>query len=80
MEKDPINPSYYRRGKIPVHTFIIDQGLDSDEASIVKYMCRHKYRGGVLDLQKARWYLNKLIRRYKKELKDADRKTDPAEV
>ena len=70
METDPINPSYYRRGKIPVHTFIIDQGLNPDEASIIKYICRHRYKDGVLDLQKARWYLNKLIRRCKKDKSD----------
>ena len=31
------------------------------EGNIVKYVTRWKYKDGVDDLKKARWYINKLI-------------------
>jgi len=58
---DPTNPDYYRRGKIEVADFIDDQNLDWKQANIVKYVCRFKYKGGLEDLKKARWYLDRLI-------------------
>jgi hypothetical protein len=29
--------------------------------NIIKYVARYKHKNGVEDLEKARWYLNKLI-------------------
>jgi hypothetical protein len=31
------------------------------QGNIMKYLCRYPYKNGVEDLEKARWYLNKLI-------------------
>jgi hypothetical protein len=58
---DPINPAYYLKGKIEVADFIADQKLDYFEGNVVKYICRWKDKGGVQDLNKIKWYLNKLI-------------------
>ncbi|MGL5113606.1 MAG: DUF3310 domain-containing protein [Flavobacterium sp.] len=69
MEKisDPINsPSHYKQGKIEVFDFIEDQKLDFAEGCVVKYVARHRHKGKPLeDLQKAAWYLNKLIEKEK---------------
>ena len=37
------------------------------QGNIIKYMWRYKYKNGVEDLNKAKWYLDKLI-----EIKNAD--------
>jgi len=37
------------------------QKLSFHEASIVKYVCRHRRKGGREDLEKAMWYLDRLI-------------------
>jgi len=37
------------------------------QGNIIKYMWRYKYKNGVEDLKKAKWYLDKLI-----EIKNAD--------
>lgn len=30
-------------------------------ANVIKYICRWKHKGGLRDLKKARWYLDRLI-------------------
>ena len=37
--------------------------MDYLEGNIVKYISRYKYKNGVEDLEKARFYLNMLIER-----------------
>jgi len=62
-------PAHYTHGKIEVITFIEDQNFDMIEGSIIKYIARYKYKDSpILDLLKARWYLNRLIKREKKEI------------
>lgn len=60
---DPVNhPSHYTQGKIEVIDFIEDQKLGFHEAQVIKYICRAKHKGNeIQDLQKARWYLDRLI-------------------
>lgn len=36
-------------------------GLPHHEATILQYVVRHRKKGGVEDLRKARWYLDRLI-------------------
>jgi hypothetical protein len=62
-DTDNVNhPSHYTTGKIEVYDFIEDQKLGYNEGNIVKYICRHPHKGQSLqDLQKANWYLKKLI-------------------
>lgn len=59
---DNVNhPSHYTQGNIEVIDFIEDQSLDYREGNVIKYVCRYKYKNGLEDLKKARWYLNRLI-------------------
>ena len=62
---DPDNvhsPQHYTKGKIEVIDFILDQQLDFISGNIIKYVCRARHKGKLKeDLEKARWYLNKLL-------------------
>jgi hypothetical protein len=60
---DKINPSYYRK-KIEVSDFIDEYDLDYFEGNVIKYVVRHKAKNGLEDLQKAKWYLERLIKKY----------------
>ena len=56
-----INPNHYRQGNIEVIDFIEDQKMDYKEGNIIKYVSRYKYKNGVEDLLKAKWYLDRLL-------------------
>jgi len=43
-------------------------GLAYHEGNVVKYVSRWKYKGGILDLRKARWYLDRLIENAENEV------------
>lgn len=59
---DLINhPPHYTFGTIEVIEVIDGLNLDYYQGNIVKYVARYKHKGGVDDLKKARWYLNRLI-------------------
>ena len=60
---DKINSSYYRK-KIEVSDFIDEYDLNYFEGNIIKYVVRHKAKNGLEDLQKAKWYLERLIKKY----------------
>jgi len=60
-ENQRINPSHYQQGDIEVIDFIIDQKMDYLTANIQKYIARWRFKDGVCDLKKARWFLDKLI-------------------
>jgi len=53
-------PLHYNRG-IQTTDYICSWGMDFCEGNIVKYVTRWKYKDGLDDLKKARWYVNKLI-------------------
>lgn len=63
MMSDKINPSYYRK-KIEVSDFIDEYELNYFEGNVIKYVVRHKAKNGLEDLQKAKWYLERLIKKY----------------
>jgi hypothetical protein len=63
---DMVNsPAHYN--KAGIETIDIIQSVTGDgfetylQGNILKYICRYKYKNGVEDLEKARWYLNRLI-------------------
>ena len=66
-KKDMVNhPPHYNEGGLECIDYIKQQlgaGFPSYlEGSIIKYIHRHKYKdANIQDLQKAKWYLNKLI-------------------
>lgn len=58
------HPSHYNVGKIEVIEFIEDQKLDHHRGTAVKYICRAGRKNPdtfVEDIQKAVWYLQRLI-------------------
>ena len=64
---DPINPSHYRQGEVEcidaLAAATVDlKGLDAVcTANAIKYLWRWKQKGGVQDLEKAQWYIDRLI-------------------
>jgi len=56
-----INPQHYRQGDIEVIDLILDQKMDYLTASVQKYLARWRFKEGIEDLRKARWFLDKLI-------------------
>ena len=64
-ERDPITqPAHYTKGKIEVLDAIMALGLDPCEANVVKYICRHRFKSGIVDLKKGREYINLMIENY----------------
>jgi len=64
---DKINPNYYKNK--PIETIeIIRNELTSDEfrgylkGQVWKYLSRHRGKNGFEDLQKAKWYMDYLIK------------------
>lgn len=65
--KDNINPSHYKQGTIEcidaIESATINKvGLDAVcTANVIKYIWRFEDKGGVEDLNKAMWYLQRMI-------------------
>lgn len=55
------HPKHYNFGKIEVIDAIEDWGCGFHDGNVVKYVARYKYKNGLEDLKKARWYLDRLI-------------------
>jgi hypothetical protein len=62
---DPINPSHYRQGGIDcieaIKAALGDGFIGYVWGNVLKYLWRWPKKGGVEDLKKARWYLDRLI-------------------
>ena len=59
---DPVNsPKHYTQGEMEVITAIEGLGLDYHQGNILKYVSRYKYKNGIEDLRKAKWYIDRLI-------------------
>jgi hypothetical protein len=62
--EDTVNhPKHYKNGKIEPIDFINGNNMDYLEGNIIKYISRYKFKNGMEDLHKARFYLNMLIER-----------------
>jgi hypothetical protein len=56
-------PKHYNSGKIEVWDFITDQDMCYLAGNVIKYVSRFRHKGTPLkDLQKARAYIDRLIR------------------
>ena len=69
---DPTNPAYYRDGGIETIDFIEAKGLDRNFylANCIKYIARSGKKNGedvLTGLKKARWYLDRCIRRMERD-------------
>lgn len=56
-----VGGDHYVSRQIQSWDYIISNGLGYLEGNIIKYVSRHKFKGGVQDLYKAQHYLQKLI-------------------
>lgn len=63
---DPINSPRHYKGEVEPFDLIQAQNLGYCEGNIVKYIVRWKQKGGIEDLEKAHWYIHKLVE-YEKE-------------
>ena len=71
---DPVNkPVHYNVGGIEAIEAIMaatnEQAEGYLQGNIMKYLWRYRYKNGLEDLQKAQWYLNKLIEVYQEKHK-----------
>lgn len=58
---DMVNhPKHYNQG-IEVIDFIESHNMSFSQANVIKYVTRYKYKDGLQDLKKARWYIDRLI-------------------
>ena len=58
------HPPHYSAGSVEVLDGIEVLGLGFHAGNVVKYIARHQHKGQPLeDLQKARWYLDRMIAR-----------------
>lgn len=74
MSKDTVDlvnhPPHYTRGKIEVLDFIEDQQFGYLDGQVVKYVSRFRHKDNpVQDLEKAAFYLARLIKREKERAK-----------
>lgn len=62
---DPIRPSHYAfdEGVIECIDYIESHAFDFVEGNVIKYVTRYQHKNGTEDLKKARWYLDRLIKR-----------------
>lgn len=64
---DPINPNHYKQGKVECIDCIesATSSLTGFEGfctgNAIKYLYRWKQKGGVTDLLKSRWYINRML-------------------
>lgn len=63
MNDDMVNrPPHYTKGRIEVIDFILDQDFGYLAGQVIKYVSRYRHKGSAVeDLQKAEWYLKRLI-------------------
>jgi len=71
---DPVNkPIHYNTGGIEAIEAILAATNEQSEGylqgNIMKYIWRYRYKNGLEDLQKAQWYINKLIEVYQEKHK-----------
>jgi len=74
MQEDLVNkPIHYNMGGVETIDAIMAATNQNKEGylqgNVIKYIWRYNYKGGLQDLQKAQWYLNKLIEVYKEKHK-----------
>jgi hypothetical protein len=62
---DPIRPMHYAfdEGVIECIDYIESHAFDFVEGNVIKYVTRYQHKNGTEDLKKARWYLDRLIKR-----------------
>jgi hypothetical protein len=76
MNKDNINPSHYKNGKVEAidaieSATVNKKGLEAVcVANVIKYLWRYEDKNGIEDIKKAQWYINKLITHYNENIRE----------
>ena len=65
-----IGGTHYRKMKIQPSKFVIENKLLFPEGNVIKYICRHPYKGGKEDLEKAKHFIDMIIERDYEEEKE----------
>lgn len=65
-----VGGSHYKDMPIQPGEFIRLNGIGWYEGNAIKYICRHRQKGGATDLQKAIHYLELALREYREEEQD----------
>ena len=79
------SPPHYNAGNIECID-AIQQSMQPDaffgylKGNIQKYVWRYEMKKGVQDLEKAQWYLNKLIKVLKAEEMVSEQRTEPSKT
>lgn len=68
MAEDKTNPSHYQQeGKIQPIEYIESWDFNFNLGNVIKYVTRAPYKGeAIVDLEKARWYINREIEKAKR--------------
>ena len=61
--KKQVGGNHYKDMKIQPAQFINENNLPFAEGNAIKYICRHKHKGEVQDLEKAKHYIDMIIER-----------------
>lgn len=65
-EHDPVNfPKHYTQHESGVEQITISEHMSFCLGNVIKYVMRFSRKNGLEDLEKARWYLNREIKRLK---------------
>ena len=73
--KDNINPNHYKNGKIEaidaIEAATVNKlGIEAVcVANVIKYLWRYEEKNGLEDIEKAHWYLQKLITHYNENIR-----------
>ena len=63
---DPIEPDHYKQHPSGVEQIQISEHMNFCLGNVIKYVFRCDHKGGIEDLKKARWYLDREIQRREK--------------
>ena len=81
--KNTVNPydkqiggSHYLKYKIQPSKFVIENELLFPEGSVIKYICRHRFKNGKEDLEKAVHFIEMIIERDYKNHEDEKEKQE----
>lgn len=61
-DKQQVGGNHYKKMKIQPTEYIIANGLNFAEGNVIKYITRHKDKGGVEDIKKAIHYCQLILK------------------
>ncbi|PPB51698.1 DUF3310 domain-containing protein [Campylobacter hyointestinalis] len=67
-KKEQVGGSHYKNKAIEPIDYIRANNLDFCEGDVVKYITRHKEKGGIEDLKKAKQYIDFILESYEENI------------